>query len=98
MKPLDEETLRVWATKYIWWKTPNEALAYPDRVVAQVMNIGDYDDARALFRLVDEEYLRAVLRKAEAGEFNERSWAYWHYRLQVSEPGKVPPLPQRRVA
>ncbi len=35
--------------------------------------------------------------EAEAGEFNERSWAYWHYRLGVSEPGQVPALPERRV-
>ncbi len=98
MKPLEQETLRLWATKYIWWKAPDDALAYPDRIVAQVMNIGDYDDVRVLFSLVDEEYLIAVLREAEAGEFNERSWAYWHYRLGVSEPDKVPFLRQRRVA
>lgn len=97
MKPLEQEILRLWAMKYIWWKAPDEALKYPDRIVAQVMNIGDYDDVWELFELVDEEYLRAVLREAEAGEFNERSWAYWHYRLGVSEPGQVPTLPQRRV-
>jgi hypothetical protein len=98
MKPLEQETLRRWATKYVWWKAPDEALVHPDRIVAQIMNIGDYDDVRALFKLVDEEYLRAVLQGAEAGEFNERSWTYWHYRLGVSEPGEVPALPQRRVA
>jgi hypothetical protein len=98
MKPLEQETLRRWATKYVWWKTSDEALAHPDRIVAQIMNIGDYDDVRALFKLVDEEYLRAVLQGAETGEFNERSWTYWHYRLGVSEPGEVPALPQRRVA
>ena len=98
MKPLEQEVLRRWATKYIWWKAPDEALAHPDRIVAQIMNIGDYDDVRALFKLADEEYLRAVLQGAEAGAFNERSWAYWHYRLGVSEPGEVPALPRRRVA
>jgi hypothetical protein len=98
MKTLEQEPLRRWATKYVWWKAPDEALIQPERIVAQIMNIGDYDDVRALFKLVDEEYLRAVLQGAEAGEFNERSWAYWHYRLGVSEPGEVPALPQRRVA
>jgi len=98
MKPFKQETLQRWATKYVWWKSPEEALADPERIVTQVMNIGDYDDVRALFRLVDEEYLRIVLQGAEAGELNERSWVYWHYRLGVSEPGKVPPLPERRVA
>jgi hypothetical protein len=98
MKLLEQEALRQWATKYIWWKTPEEALAHPERIVATIMNIGDYDDVQALLKLVDGEYLRAVLQGAEAGEFSERSWAYWHYRLGLSEPGKVPALPQRRVA
>lgn len=98
MKPLEQDALRRWASKYIWWKAQDEALAHPRRIVAQVMNIADYDDVQALSKLMGEEYLRAVLRGAEAGEFNERSWAYWHYRLGVSEPGEVPALPQRRVA
>jgi hypothetical protein len=98
MKPLEQEALRRWAAKYVWWKVPDEALAHPERIVAQVMNIGDYDDVRALFKLVDEKYLRAVLQGAEAGEFNERSWVYWHYRLGISQPGQVPALPERRVA
>ena len=98
MKPLEQETLRLLARKYIWWKAPDEALTHPERIVTQVMNIGDYDDVRALFNLADEEYLRAVLQGAAAGEFNERSWAYWHYRLGVSEAGEVPALPRRRVA
>ncbi len=98
MKPLEQEALQRWAVKYVWWKAPDEALAHPERIVAQIMNIGDYDDVRALFKLVDEEYLRAVLQRAEAGEFNERSWAYWHYRLGVSEPGEVIAIPERRVA
>jgi hypothetical protein len=98
MKPLEQEALGRWATKYVRWKASDEALAHPERIVAQIMNIGDYDDVRALLKLLGEEYLRAVLQGAEAGEFNERSWVYWHYRLGVSEPGKVPTLPERRVA
>lgn len=98
MKPLAEEALRRWATRYIWWKSPDEAVRHPERIIAQVMNLGDYDDVRALLKLADEEYLKAVLQRAEAGEFNERSWTYWHYRLGLSESGKVPALPRRRVA
>jgi hypothetical protein len=36
------------AAKYIWWKRPDEALQYPERVVLQVMNIGDYEDVQEL--------------------------------------------------
>jgi len=95
---MDQETLKRLAGKYIWWKTPEEAIAMPARVAAQVMNIGDYDDVQALAHQVGDQYLRDVLRDAEIGQFNERSWAYWHYRLGLSAPGCVPPMPVRKLA
>jgi hypothetical protein len=92
------EALRTFASKYIWWKTPEEAVVRPERVIAQVMNIGDYADVQALVAQVGDEVLRDVLRRAEAGQFNERSWAYWHYRLGLSTVGQVPPLPVRKFS
>ena len=85
------------ARRYIWWLTPEEAMDYPARVVAQIMNIGIFQDAARLVEAVGEDGLRAVLRQAEAGQFNARSWHYWHYRLGLAEPGQVPPLPVRRI-
>ncbi|MCJ7600604.1 MAG: hypothetical protein MUO63_03770 [Desulfobulbaceae bacterium] len=67
--------LRGLAAKYIWWKAPDEALLYPERVVAQVMDIGDYDDVQMLAAQADEAYLREVLVKAEIGQYSARSWA-----------------------
>lgn len=84
------------ARKYFWWKTPAEAMATPERVIAQVMNLGDFEDVQALANRVGDEVLRDVLTQAEAGQFNARSWAYWHYRLGVAEVDHVPPLPARR--
>jgi hypothetical protein len=84
------------ARKYVWWKTPDEALLMPERVVAQVMNIGDYDDVQMLVKEVGDDVLREVLAQAEAGQFNQRSWAYWHYRLGVSALEQVPDLPVRQ--
>jgi len=92
------ETLKPFASKYIWWKTPEEAFVMPERVIAQVMNIGDYADIQALAKLVGDDALREVLTHAEAGQFNERSWAYWHYRLGLASVDRVPPLPVRRFA
>ncbi len=80
---------------YIWWKTPEEVLQYPDRLVAQVMNIGFYKDACYLIDLLGEDKMRHVLQHAEIGQFNERSWSYWHYRLTNVKLGKVPPMPKR---
>ncbi len=93
---LSQMVLTPLANKYIWWKTPDEALTMPQRIVAQVMNIGDYTDVQWLVARVDVTMLRAVLARAEAGQFNARSWDYWHYRLGLSDSGNVPPLPVRK--
>ena len=90
-------TMRRLASRYVWWKTPDEAMQFPLRVMAQVMNMGDFDDMRELAETVGKDALREVLRQAEAGEFNERSWHYWHYRLGLAELDKVPPLPYREL-
>lgn len=98
MAQFDQDALRRFAGKYVWWKTPDEALATPERVVAQVMNIGDYDDVQALANQVGDDCLREVLAHAEIGQFTERSWTYWHYRLGPARPGQVPAMPTRRFA
>ena len=96
MGSMDGALLKPFASKYVWWKTPDEAVAMPERVIAQVMNVGDYADVQALVALVGDEVLREVLVHAQAGQFNERSWAYWHYRLGLSGVDAVPALPVRR--
>ncbi len=98
MSSIDPELLEHLVTRYVWWKTPEEALTMPRRVIVQVMNIGDYADVQALARDAGDEVLRDALRHAEAGQFSARSWAYWHYRLGLAEPGSVPALPIRRFA
>jgi hypothetical protein len=42
----------------------------PERVIAQVMNIGDYADVQSLASQVGDEALRDVLTHAQAGQFN----------------------------
>ena len=37
LMPLGTDLLENLARKYIWWKTPEEAVARPERIVAQVM-------------------------------------------------------------
>ena len=95
MQALDCNALKPLASKYIWWKSPEDAVAMPQRVIAQVMNIGDYADVQAMAGLVGDPSLRQVLQQAQAGQFNGRSWAYWHYRLGLVEVDQVPPLPVR---
>lgn len=96
MHTIEPELLKPFARRYVWWKTPEAAVATPLRVIAQVMNLGDYADVQGLLAQVGDDALREVLLHAEAGQFNARSWHYWHYRLGLAELGGVPPLPMRR--
>jgi hypothetical protein len=93
---MNADVLKALGTKYVWWKSADEAMAWPERVIAQVMDIGDWDDVQMLASKVGDDALREVLAHAQAGQFNPRSWAYWHYRLGLCEVDEVPPLPVRR--
>ena len=90
------EMVKQLAQRYIWWKSPDEAAREPRRVIAQVMNLGDWDDANAMRLRLGDAALRDALTHAEAGQFNARSWIWWHYRLGLARMGQVPPLPVRR--
>jgi hypothetical protein len=88
---------KILAAKYLWWMMPDEAIKHPERIVVQVMNLGDFTDVTALLNTVGEDQARELLIHAEAGQFSPRSWHYWHYRLGLAKQGCVPPMPPRRV-
>ena len=93
------ELLKTDAARYIWWETPDEAMRRPERVIAQVMNIGDIDDVHLLLGSIGEQPFKDVLEKSEPGWFNERSWYYWHYALGLCHPcDPIPPMPARRFS
>ncbi len=94
--PVDRLMRRL-ARKYVWWLPPAKALARPQLVATQVMEMGDYEDVCALEGALGREFLRTALRRAEPGRFSAASWAYWHYRLGLARPGRVPPLPRRTI-
>jgi hypothetical protein len=87
------------ASRYVWWTSPEEAIKFPQRVAAHIMNIGAWEDVVQMVDAVGEDYLRHVLKTAEAGQLNARSWHYWHYRLGLAEYGTrpVPPMPVRKI-
>uniref|UniRef100_E6QBC7 Uncharacterized protein n=1 Tax=mine drainage metagenome TaxID=410659 RepID=E6QBC7_9ZZZZ len=84
-------------TKYIWWKTPDDALQYERRLIAQVMNLGDWEDTRRLETTFGQEKLVDSLKNAEAGWFTPRMWNFWHYRLGLAQSeDDIPTPPVRR--
>ncbi len=92
----DERLLRALARRYVWWLSPGEALARPNFIATQVMEMGDYDDVLKLEATLGREALVRALREAEAGRLSERSWIYWHHRLGVAGR-QIPPLPRRTL-
>jgi hypothetical protein len=87
------------ALRYIWWEKPEKAIRRPVRVVAQVMNLGDYGDVQRMVAVLGTEPLVDALRNAEPGWFTAPSWSYWCYRLGITEPGDpLPPIPRRDLA
>ena len=79
------------ARRYIWWETPEKAIAYPQRILAQVMNIGVLEDMGKIIELFSQIDLINVLNTAEIGQFNGRSWCFWHNKFSL----EVPTMPKR---
>jgi hypothetical protein len=82
------------ARRLIWWKPPEESLQAPERVLAQVMTLGTWDDIQTARRYWDEEAFRRVLADPPPGVFDRRSWNYWHIVFGIQP---TPPLPVRRL-
>lgn len=82
------------AQRYIWWKKPELSITQPNRVLAQVMELGTMDDARTLINLFSKDEIQDVLRNAEIGWFSPKSWNHWHRYCNLETPS----LPERIFA
>lgn len=90
------EEIRALAKRYVWWLPPEESLAIPLRVVAQVMDLGTMADCAAMEKFFGRPAMRQAIQRAQPGWFRERSWTFWRYRLGLTKWGKEPPpLPTR---
>jgi|GEM_PF-2036207 hypothetical protein len=75
------------AKRYSWWKTVEQAMENPEQIVAQVMHMGEWDDVCRLVDYVEDEGLCRLIKHAEIGMFNERSWTInWDCRRWVAFP------------
>lgn len=91
--------LKALATKYIWWKSPEDAIRNERRVVAQIMDIGDFEDVRIALNTFGKEPFEDALRHADPGWFSAKSWAYWHYRSGITPYQEAPPvMPSREFS
>ena len=83
--------------KYIWWAPIGDAPHTPERIIAQVMNIGTYDDIRRLETAVGFARLADVMLHAAPGWLSARSWSFWRGRLSRETSTVIPAEPPRRA-
>lgn len=82
-EPPAETLLAEFERKYMWWQPIGGSRHSEDRIIAQVMNLGTYDDIRRLEKAIGRERLAATLGRAAAGWLSDRSWEFWRGRLSA---------------
>src|SRR5437763_314672 len=92
--PARADLLRDFAARYIWWRA--ETPPAEDRIIAQVMSIGTWEDIRRLEAAYSADELRALVLRAQPGWISEKSWELWRGRLRAAGAGAIPETPPRR--
>jgi hypothetical protein len=82
--------------KYLWWKPAGGLPHSDDRIIAQTMNLGTYDDILLLEQTVGRARLVEIMRHAEPGWINGRSWEFWRGRLSFATGATIPDKAPRR--
>jgi hypothetical protein len=77
-----ERELTQLAAKYIWWTPPERVVRENvQRLVAQVMELGTWEDTNVLIDCVGERPFLALLENPPSGIVSDKSLAFWHIRL-----------------
>lgn len=94
MKPL-KPTLELdkLAKKYIWWERPEWAYTHPQVFLANLMNIGAWEDIQLGRKILGDELFKQALIEAPPGYFSYRSWDFWHLKFNLLP---IPDLPKRK--
>lgn len=91
------EALAGFGRKYLWWGPADGHAHSEERIIAQTMNIGTYDDILLLERTVGRDRLVEVMLSAAPGWISDRSWEFWRGRLSLATGAAIPVEPPRRV-
>jgi hypothetical protein len=77
------------AAKYVWWTSPERTVSENvDKLVANVMELGTWDDSVTLLKTVGADPFLNILDAPPAGVISDKSLAFWHHRL--GREGAVP--------
>lgn len=91
------ETVAGFGQKYLWWKPVGGLPHSDDRIIAQTMNLGTYDDILLLEQTVGSARLVEVMLHAEPGWISDRSWEFWRGRLSFATGAAIPNKAPRRA-
>jgi hypothetical protein len=90
------ETIAELGRKYLWWEPVGGQPHSEGRIIAQIMNLGTYDDILLLERMVGKSRLVEIMLRAEPGWISERSWEFWRGRLSFAAGAAIPDKAPRR--
>src|SRR6202790_4248476 len=76
--------------KYLWWRPADGGPHSDDRIIAQTMNLGTYDDILLLEQTVGRARLTEIMLRAEPGWISDRSWEFWRGRLSFATGAAIP--------
>jgi hypothetical protein len=88
------DLLADFAARDIWWRDDNAPSG--DRIIAQVMSIGTWDDIRRLEAAYNPDEIRDVMLRAQPGWISDKSWELRRGRLGAHGAGAIPQAPPRR--
>jgi len=91
------ETIAELGRKYLWWRPVGDQPHSEERIIAQTMNLGTYDDILLLEQTVGRPRLVEIMLQAEPGWINDRSWEFWRGRLSFSTGAVIPDEAPRRA-
>jgi hypothetical protein len=90
LHPATRAEIDALARRYLWWEPPSGSHSAV-RTVAQIMNLGTYEDILRLESLLPSEDLLRVMANAQPGWLSPRSWEFWRGRLGGNLP-ETPPV------
>ena len=91
-----DEVIAALAPKYVWWPLEGTEAQRKRRILAQIMNLGTYDDILAVEAVIGREVLVDAMAHAEAGGFSPRSWDFWRGRLSLYSDASIAASQPRR--
>ena len=94
---ISTETIAEFGRKYLWWEPVGDQPHSEDRIIAQTMNLGTYDDILLLEQTVGRPRLVEIMLHAEPGWINDRSWEFWRGRLSLATGAAIPNGTPRRA-